>query len=66
MNIRRAGHRDLDVMVELNRDVQEIHVSLRPSVFKSTNDYDMTPGLVKEFNKRIDKPGSPTFWTEDK
>ena len=45
MNIRQAKHSDLDAMVELNRDVQEIHVRFRPSVFKSTTDHDMAPAL---------------------
>ena len=61
MNIRPAEHDDLDAIVELNRDVQEIHVRLRPSVFKSTNDYDMAPGLT-DF---IDSDRFHTFIAED-
>ena len=34
MNIRPAEQSDLDALVELNRDVQELHVGFRPSVFK--------------------------------
>ena len=45
MNIRQARHNDLGALVELNREVQEIHVGFRPSVFKSTSDHDMAPGL---------------------
>ena len=45
MNIREAKHSDLDALVELNQDVQELHVGLRPSVFKPTRNHDMSSGL---------------------
>ena len=45
MNIRQANFSDLDALVELNRDVQEMHVGFRPSEFKSTQDYDIATGL---------------------
>jgi ribosomal protein S18 acetylase RimI-like enzyme len=61
MNIRQARHTDLDDLVELNRDVQEMHVGFRPSVFKSTSDHDMTPAL-SEF---IDSDCFHTFIAED-
>ena len=61
MNIIQARHSDLDDLVELNRDVQEIHVGFRPSVFKSASDHDMTPAL-SEF---IDSDRFHTFIAED-
>jgi GNAT superfamily N-acetyltransferase len=46
MKIRSATESDLAVLATLNRDVQELHVSFRPSVFKSTDTHDMTNGLA--------------------
>ena len=61
MNIRPAKHSDLDALVELNRDVQALHVGFRPSVFKPTSDPDMAPG----FSEFIDGDRFHTFIAED-
>jgi ribosomal protein S18 acetylase RimI-like enzyme len=61
MNIRPAERGDLKALVELNREVQELHAKLKPSVFKPTSNHDMAPGLA-EF---IDNDRFHTFIVED-
>jgi len=47
IDIREAVESDLPALVELNAEVQELHVGFRPEVFKSTAGHDMSPGLAQ-------------------
>ena len=50
MEIRKASLHDLDTLVELNAEVQEIHIKIRPDIFK----FPGTTEIRKAFLSMID------------